>query len=150
MIFQLVYSDRKLPKASDTKHLSYYIHLLILVYVPSNVWLIHLTFGQIWILMSGNGNIHVYSVKEQQYTVSPRSTFTIPDGRFVYIHIDIVGPLPPLMVIHAYSLVLTNSCIGQKLCSSGYYSCNNRQNIHKWMDFTFWNTHYHNWPWSTI
>ena len=84
--------------------------------------------------------------KVQQHTVSPHSTFTTPDVHFDYIHIDIVGPLPPS---NCYSYILTCidrfTCWTEALPSSGYYSCNNCQNVRKWIDFTFWNTfHYHN------
>ncbi len=34
--------------------------------------------------------------KVQRYTVTPLSTFPTPGHRFDRIHIDIVGPLPPL------------------------------------------------------
>ena len=42
--------------------------------------------------------------KVQQHTVSPHSTFATPDALFNYIHIDIVGPLPPS---NGYSYILT-------------------------------------------
>ena len=53
--------------------------------------------------------------KVQQDTVSPHSTFTTPDARFDYIHIDIVGPLPPSNGYSYISLVLTGSHAGQRL-----------------------------------
>ena len=40
----------------------------------------------------------------QCHTVTPLSTFSIPDARFDLIHIDIVGPLPPS---EGYSYLLT-------------------------------------------
>ena len=53
----------------------------------------------------------------KHFCLSPHSTFTIPDAKFDFIHIDIVRPLPPLMVIHIYSYVLTGSCVGKRNCS---------------------------------
>ena len=49
--------------------------------------------------------------KVQQHTVSHHSTFTTPDVHFDYIHIDIVGPLPPS---NCYSYIL--SCIDRFTC----------------------------------
>ena len=43
--------------------------------------------------------------KVQQHTVSSHSTFATADAQFNYIHIDIVGPLPP----NGYSYIL--ACI---------------------------------------
>ena len=42
--------------------------------------------------------------KVQQHTVSSHSTFATADAQFNYIHIDIVGPLPPS---NGYSYILT-------------------------------------------
>ena len=42
--------------------------------------------------------------KIQRHTVTPLTTFAVPDNRFQHIHIDIVGPLPPS---HGYSYLLT-------------------------------------------
>ena len=42
--------------------------------------------------------------KVQRHTVTPLSTFSTPDARFDFIHIDIVGPLPPSA---GYSYLLT-------------------------------------------
>ena len=42
--------------------------------------------------------------KVQQHTVSSHSTFATTDAQFHYIHIDIVGPLPPS---NCYSYILT-------------------------------------------
>lgn len=42
--------------------------------------------------------------KVQHHTVTPLSTFSTPDARFDFIHIDIMGPLPPS---EGYSYLLT-------------------------------------------
>lgn len=48
--------------------------------------------------------LHCQRAKTQRHTVTPLSTFATPDARFRQIHVDIVGPLPPL---HGYSYLLT-------------------------------------------
>ena len=46
----------------------------------------------------------VPNIKIQQHVITPLSTFAMPDARFDYIHIDLVGPLPSS---NGYSYILT-------------------------------------------
>ena len=75
-------------------------HLLI----ASSVWLSINTNVRKWTCCS----IHCQRSNIQQHTVIP---FVTPDARFDYIHINLLGPLPPS---NGYSYILT--CINRLTC----------------------------------
>ena len=44
---------------------------------------------------NGHTPVFVQRVKVHRHTSTPLGTFPTPDARFDYVHVDIVGPLPP-------------------------------------------------------